>query len=318
MYKLAPSQYDFLIKFDENGKRLNTYSLFMHYGVDENGRPKDGQVKIQKCLDEGYVFVDGNTYAQILAGNECGELRRQPDGTYGEYHWTDDEMIQQNLEYIRYEFDSQGDTLKRALANAQMFDDDESIEQIRAEYRALTRAYLQARYDLGDIPFNEMGEPPVKKPADLITPVGTIRMMAGNTVPEGWLLCDGSAIGRTDYAALFAVLGTVWGAGDGSTTFNLPHSVSRFPEGHWTAGGYVSAGLPNIWGTFPTQDVHSGCPAFIQGAFVYAGRVAGQYDTQDGGEFAGIDFNAARSSAYYGRSAGVQPEAFLVRFIIKY
>lgn len=318
MYKLAPSQYDFLIKFDENGKRLNTYSLFMHYGVDENGRPKDGQVKIQKCLDEGYVFVDGNTYAQILAGNECGELRRQPDGTYGEYHWTDDEMIQQNLEYIRYEFDSQGDTLKRALANAQMFDDDESIEQIRAEYRALTRAYLQARYDLGDIPFNEMGEPPVKNPADLIIPVGTIRMLAGGGVPEGWLVCDGSAISRTDYAALFAVLGTIWGEGDGSTTFNLPHTILRFPEGHWRAGGYINAGLPNIYGEFHMNAVPGDTSTSGSIYRIYANYVDHANHTAGPGVDALWAFNAKTSSDMYGRCATVQPEAFLVRYIIRY
>ena len=51
---------------------------------------------------------------------------------------------------------------------------------------------------------------------------GVIQMYAGTTPPDGWLLCDGSAVSRTTYAALFAVIGTTYGAGDGSTTFNLP------------------------------------------------------------------------------------------------
>ena len=82
---------------------------------------------------------------------------------------------------------------------------------------------------------------------DLI-PAGTVQMFAGNTIPAGWLLCDGSAVSRTDYAKLFSAIGTTWGAGDGSTTFNLPNTIGRFAEGAATSGSYKSAGLPNITG----------------------------------------------------------------------
>jgi microcystin-dependent protein len=51
---------------------------------------------------------------------------------------------------------------------------------------------------------------------------GEVKAIAFTTIPAGWLACDGSAVGRTTYAALFAAIGTTWGAGDGSTTFNLP------------------------------------------------------------------------------------------------
>lgn len=53
-------------------------------------------------------------------------------------------------------------------------------------------------------------------------PLGAIIPYGGTTIPEGWLECDGSAVSRTTYADLFAVLGTKFGPGDGSTTFNLP------------------------------------------------------------------------------------------------
>ena len=56
-------------------------------------------------------------------------------------------------------------------------------------------------------------------------------MFAGATAPTGWLLCNGAAISRTTYARLFAVIGTTYGAGDGSTTFNLPDFRDRFPVG---------------------------------------------------------------------------------------
>lgn len=56
---------------------------------------------------------------------------------------------------------------------------------------------------------------------------GTVIDYAGATVPTGWLECLGTAVSRTTYSALFAAIGTVWGSGDGSTTFNLPDCRNR-------------------------------------------------------------------------------------------
>lgn len=69
---------------------------------------------------------------------------------------------------------------------------------------------------------------------------GTVTMFAGAAAPAGWLLCDGSAVSRSTFAALFTVVGTKFGAGDGSTTFNLPNLAGRFPVG---PGGTVGATL---------------------------------------------------------------------------
>lgn len=57
-------------------------------------------------------------------------------------------------------------------------------------------------------------------------PVGLIAPFGGTTAPTGWLLCNGAAVSRTTYSDLFAVIGTKYGAGDGSTTFNLPAAES--------------------------------------------------------------------------------------------
>jgi microcystin-dependent protein len=62
-------------------------------------------------------------------------------------------------------------------------------------------------------------------------PVGGVVEFAGSTAPSGFLFCDGSAVSRTTYAALFAVLGTMYGAGDGTTTFSLPNMKGRVPVG---------------------------------------------------------------------------------------
>lgn len=58
-------------------------------------------------------------------------------------------------------------------------------------------------------------------------PVGTIIDYAGNAIPEGWFFCTGQALSRTQFADLFAAIGTIWGAGDGVSTFNLPDTRGR-------------------------------------------------------------------------------------------
>jgi microcystin-dependent protein len=65
----------------------------------------------------------------------------------------------------------------------------------------------------------------------IATPVGVVQQYAGSNAPAGFLLCDGSAVSRTTYAALFAVISTTYGAGDGATTFNLPNLKGRIPVG---------------------------------------------------------------------------------------
>lgn len=70
-------------------------------------------------------------------------------------------------------------------------------------------------------------------------PVGAITMWATSTAPAQWLICNGSAVSRITYATLFAVLGTTYGAGDGSTTFNLPNASGSTIRG--VGGSYTLA-----------------------------------------------------------------------------
>lgn len=62
-------------------------------------------------------------------------------------------------------------------------------------------------------------------------PSGTVQAFARAAAPSGWLACDGAAVSRTAYAALFAAIGVVFGAGDGATTFNLPDLRGEFIRG---------------------------------------------------------------------------------------
>lgn len=73
-------------------------------------------------------------------------------------------------------------------------------------------------------------------------PPGGIVMYGGATAPTNWLLCDGSAVSRTTYSALFAIIGTAYGAGNGSTTFNVPDVRQRFPLGKAASGTGVTLG----------------------------------------------------------------------------
>lgn len=100
------------------------------------------------------------------------------------------------------------------------------------------KAGQETQYLKGDGTWGEVANP---------FPSGIIMGYSGSSVPDGWLWCDGSAISRTTYASLFNVIGISYGAGDGSTTFNLPDLRNRVLEGGNDMGDlrYISAGLPS-------------------------------------------------------------------------
>lgn len=68
-------------------------------------------------------------------------------------------------------------------------------------------------------------------PGSSALPIGAITMWATGTAPSGWALCDGSAVSRVVFASLFSVIGTLYGAGNGTTTFNLPNFAGRLARG---------------------------------------------------------------------------------------
>ena len=154
-------------------------------------------------------------------------------------------------------------------------------------------------------------------------PSGVVQAFAGSTTPQGWLLCDGSAVSRTDYAALYAVIGTTYGAGNGSTTFNLPNLVDKFVEGSATAGTVKSAGLPNITGYVSVRQY-----ALIGNKF-NGGALKGDAGNDTGSQNAcalntasrgqgTLNLDASQCNSIYGNSATVQPPALTMRYIIKY
>lgn len=144
-------------------------------------------------------------------------------------------------------------------------------------------------------------------------PTGAICFFATTAIPTGWLLCNGSNVSRTEYAALFAAIGTKFGAGDGKTTFTLPNLDERFIEGTTDTakvGQYLEAGLPNITGTVQVGDypLHT---ANHTGAFYGTDYGTADHHGQDARSNVprafGID--ASKVSSIFGESSTVQPAA---------
>ena len=160
----------------------------------------------------------------------------------------------------------------------------------------------------------------VKKIGNGELPAGTMQMFAGNTIPAGWLLCDGSAVSRTDYAKLFSAIGTTYGEGDGSTTFALPNLIDRVVQGAATAGTYKEAGLPNIKGNLGGVGQYDVGNYPIDGAFGKTGSTTNIPGAGGGSYYPlyAVDFDTSRSSAIYGNSTTVQPPSLTMLPIIKY
>lgn len=155
-----------------------------------------------------------------------------------------------------------------------------------------------------------------------LIPPGTIIHYAGRTVPSGWLICNGANVSRTDYAALFAAIGTIYGAGNGSTTFGLPNLNGRFFEGTTytgSVGTYHSAGLPNITGQInklPTPwtgllyEQNGALKPVNVGDKAYSGNI-------NGSNFR-LELDASGANKIFGNSTTVQPPSMALLPCIKF
>lgn len=158
-------------------------------------------------------------------------------------------------------------------------------------------------------------------------PTGAIIYFDLTECPPDFLICDHSAVSRTTYANLFAKIGTRHGAGDGSTTFNLPDMDARFLEGTTDMGQVgtnVEPGLPNIIG-------HSELDTTVDGnslIFLASGAFSREVVQASGGYAAyqsvltvqrhgNFDFDASNSNAIFGKSSVVQPSSIRLLPCIK-
>lgn len=192
--------------------------------------------------------------------------------------------------------------------------------------------YREISYSqLPSSPYSEVAHNAVLFPAGMVSP------FAGpeDNIPEGWLLCDGSAISRTEYANLYNVIGVCWGIGDGSTTFNLPDLRGLFLRGVSgdsgndedangrlvlndnggntgnNVGSYQGDAIRNITGHFnAVENFDLSC----SGAFYsYYGQGIGTGDNDHDNHFIGFD-----ASRVVPVGSDNRPKNAYVNYIIKY
>jgi microcystin-dependent protein len=163
---------------------------------------------------------------------------------------------------------------------------------------------------------------PKSNTAFIPCPSGAIMAFGGTTAPGGYLLCDGSAISRATYAALFSVIGTTYGIGDGSTTFDLPDLRQRFPLGKAASGtgntlGGTGGTIDHIHDITHTHQVDppnttSGTPSATVAATNLTGTAASTTHTHD------VNISAFTSGAASTSTSGTGNPPYLVcNFIIK-
>jgi microcystin-dependent protein len=168
------------------------------------------------------------------------------------------------------------------------------------------------------IPRGNTGSQGPTGPAGSSAPAGSVIAYSGSGTPSGYLLCDGSAVSRSTYSSLFSAIGTTWGSGNGSTTFNLPNLNEVWLKGSSTAGTALAAGLPNITGSFTNvrRLCNSVAGAFAATSISTASYVGGSTSSSAGAST--VSFAAKSSNSIYGKSTTVQPPSKTVRYMIKY
>lgn len=138
----------------------------------------------------------------------------------------------------------------------------------------------------------------------------------------GYLLCNGAAVSRTTYANLFSIIGTAFGEGDGSTTFNLPDFRNKTLWGaNNNLGDDLEAGLPNATGKLDIISSSGGWDSPDNKGALYAGSKHTSSYLLSGGNGNvnhSVFLDLSKSNTIYGKSTTVQPPAIAVNIFIKY
>ena len=153
--------------------------------------------------------------------------------------------------------------------------------------------------------------------------IGDVKTSTLTSNHDNWLLCNGQQVSRTTYSALFALIGTRFGGGNGSTTFNVPDYRGKFIRG---LGGDSAVnmettqaeGLPNITGSISNISIYSGGNPAVSGAMSYQNQ--GGSDATSGSfnkVYGSINFNANSANNIYGANTHVTPVNQALNFFIK-
>ena len=152
-----------------------------------------------------------------------------------------------------------------------------------------------------------------------VVPIGSVIFYLGTTIPDGYLLCNGASLSRTEYPELFEVLGTKCGSVD-SAHFTLPDTHHRFLEGTTTLseiGSYIAAGLPNITG-FSNIAGYFDPLTSASGALSACSRWTSSIVREPGNSGGIVNIDASGSDPLYGASNTVQPKGLFVQCLIRY
>lgn len=158
-------------------------------------------------------------------------------------------------------------------------------------------------------------------------PIGIMLPYAGGEVPEGFLLCNGASLSRTEYPELFAAIGDRWGS-DSASTFKLPDTHHKFLEATTAlpeVGTYVSAGLPNNssqirfdrfrYSEYGWITPVNGCSLSTG----MGGAWKADFSDVEGREDFGVqlDIDASKSNSIFGASSTVQPQSMRVLILVR-
>ncbi len=158
-----------------------------------------------------------------------------------------------------------------------------------------------------------------------IVPIGTVVFYLGTTIPDGYLLCNGASLIRTEFPELFEVLGTKCGSVD-SAHFTLPDTHHRFLEGTTTlseVGQYIAAGLPNNTFAFSLHNVQGASLIYpnLDGACKPRGPQNSKYqrieNLSDSPSYTGITYDASIGNSIFGKSSTVQPAGLYGMFLVR-
>lgn len=282
-----------------------------------------GQLYVKRS---GYtnVFDKTNTYANYLKADEFGiNTSGSGNGVASITYSSSGRKITQNLTTF---------TTPSDLATANDILKSQAVGSISVSGRTVTYKNVNGqnlgsfqtqdtRYSAGTgLSLNGTTFSVSQELIDKVLPIGSYIQFSGSQAPAGFLVCNGSAVSRTTYSRLFAVIGTTYGSGNGSTTFNLPNLIDRFLQGSSTSGTVKNAGLPNITGS--ASELYGVTPSISASGAMYQvylrdDDLQGTDDIYKQCNFA-LGFDASRSSAVYGRSSTVQPNAITCLICIKY
>ena len=151
-----------------------------------------------------------------------------------------------------------------------------------------------------------------------VVKAGTIQAWGGSTAPFGWLICDGSALSRTLYAALFDVIGETYGGGDGSTTFNLPNLIGLTSDNVPCCGNAISLGLTDGTLKGGLSSINAGNTGTLIGNSNQYGQNVGHADGTNSylgfGKAVGITTDTTKSGIISSLSSASQKSFAIIKY----